>query len=118
LEESQRIVNRNGVLPFHVTGPAKYPDFQFGSPERAWAGFKWGEFSGGRAHGWEVVIPYRVLVIVAALLPAAWLRRQHRLAVAARAGLCPACGYDLRATPDRCPECGREAARKAGNVKV
>ncbi|HWE97016.1 MAG TPA: hypothetical protein VG269_23845 [Tepidisphaeraceae bacterium] len=53
-----------------------------------------------------LALPYWFLVIVFGILPlgpfrAAWQRHKRR-----RRGLCLACGYDIRASTDRCPECG------------
>ena len=40
------------------------------------------------------------------ILPAGVVYRQMQFRRNQRYGKCPVCGYDLRATPDRCPECG------------
>jgi hypothetical protein len=53
-------------------------------------------------------LPYWALAACAAALPAAWIWRTRKSAARSRLsrGLCPTCGYDLRASPERCPECG------------
>lgn len=51
-------------------------------------------------------IPYWFLVIVFVVLPTLWLVDRARQAWRRHAGRCVTCGYDLRATPGSCPECG------------
>ncbi|HSI33200.1 MAG: PQQ-binding-like beta-propeller repeat protein [Phycisphaerae bacterium] len=75
----------------------------------------WGWLSSAHSSGTElgdqsvraVVVPHWPLAALFALAPLAWLggwrdRRRYP------AGHCRGCGYDLRATPGRCPECGHE----------
>jgi len=47
------------------------------------------------------------------LSAARWRRRRVNIAM----NICVRCGYDLRATPQRCPECGMECSN-GGNQKI
>ena len=80
-------------------------------PPTAWnaVGFKW--YRGPTHVG--VCIPYWSIALPVALVPAAWVAGWSRRRRRARTGLCAVCGYDLRASPDRCPECGTPAKVEA-----
>jgi predicted amidophosphoribosyltransferase len=55
---------------------------------------------------WIVVLPHWFITIVFAILPAVWLRHRLRLRRRVKSRLCRRCGYDLRFSAGRCPECG------------
>jgi hypothetical protein len=80
-------------------------------------GFGWGcgDYDKyGRTSGWMLVVPYWFLALVSGI-PVFLLWRKYLRARSRRAkSLCPKCGYDLRATPTRCPECGHIPAIPAG----
>lgn len=80
--------------------------------ERKWGGFAWYSVQSHTPGGLqaEAVAPFWAIASMTALLPLIWillrLRSRVRTRRQKRAGLCRCCGYDLRATPGRCPECG------------
>jgi len=109
---------RDNVRPAALSDDLrKWVGFPSDESEGAWLGFVHGEDTEesdvpllpAACYRSYTAIPYWMPLTAAACLPAArlvhrsfrGLRRRLR-----RAGHCPSCGYDLRATPDRCPECG------------
>jgi hypothetical protein len=55
-----------------------------------------------------VVAPYWSLLALALLPTATLIRRWRRQRLRKKRGQCLSCGYDLRASGARCPECGAE----------
>jgi hypothetical protein len=83
-------------------------------PDRRFSA-RWEEI-GGYGYTTQILrVPDWSLVAALAVLPAIFAFRQiravRRRRRRSRLGLCPACGYDLRASPGRCPECGAVPAK-------
>jgi hypothetical protein len=90
-------------------------------PAWQWLGFDHLAYAqSGRSYGSRtfrrIIFPTWSVALVSALPSIPLLVRIVRRKKWGSAGRCPACGYDLRATPDRCPECGTTAARSAART--
>jgi len=84
------------------------PDDPGFDPE-AVAGFRFHRINAEDVTGFSLSFPIPVVAALFALLPLAdvlMIRRRRRRGRRLAAGLCVRCGYDLRASRDRCPECG------------
>jgi len=98
--------------PFHVATPLGQPVRQYlrlSTPaEHQWWPFGYHAESDPTSGKdmWVVAVPHWATAMLFAAFPAVWGWRRLRRRGRDRVGLCPECGYDLRATPDRCPECG------------
>jgi len=66
---------------------------------RTWMGTRW-------------IFPDWPLLVIGAVLAVPMARRISQRVARCKSGFCPKCGYDLRATPERCPECGTIPAKK------
>jgi hypothetical protein len=69
---------------------------------------------GGKPHvmenGYEVMFPMWFPAFMLGLLPGTLVFQRWREKGRSVDGFCAKCGYDLRGTPERCPECGRKPA--------
>jgi hypothetical protein len=92
-------------------GPLR-PGDQFADRELGGAGW-YTVRNAGAVRSATGVMPFWWITAATAAMPLRWaavrLRSHLRTRRQNRVGLCPACGYDLRASPDRCPECGTPA---------
>jgi hypothetical protein len=57
-------------------------------------------------------LPHWVVALALGGVPGFWWVAVRRSRRARRSGFCAACGYDLRVTPARCPECGHVPAKE------
>jgi len=104
LRSGRVVASRQHLASSYISMPST-PSWRNGggfSFERRRFGGSGGAVS-GKVMAEHLAIPLYPLPLLSGLLPAWRIGRRRRLRTLGR---CVNCGYDLRATPDRCPECG------------
>jgi len=59
----------------------------------------------------QLLAPHWFIALLASFLPLRWMVVRTRIRRMRETAQCVQCGYDLRASPNRCPECGTMVAR-------
>jgi hypothetical protein len=59
-----------------------------------------------KGYRWHVYLPHWAVALALLVFPILRANQYRLHRRRAERGHCPTCGYDLRATPERCPECG------------
>ena len=117
------ILGEGGVVVYHTPDVSQFPRFApYQNRDRKWVFrrvrmakyaatqvppmFSWGWPSRGsldiRLRPWFLTpLFFGSILVLRFILPRRQRRRRRKL------GLCIKCGYDLRASKDRCPECGK-----------
>jgi hypothetical protein len=112
----QRGVVMNGITTQTRAGSELAPHFKEGThPRLERTGFAVGQFQGrgryGTHYDWAVRVPYWTIAALK-LVPHGFVVTRGLRALRSldwnRAGRCADCGYDLRASGERCPECGSD----------
>jgi hypothetical protein len=108
-----KVAGINGsVVSASAFGVTSYA-LEWRSPAHGILGFGWET----RANQWGsyimVTVPFWLVILLLAMPATLRIWQPIRRSRRRRAGCCVNCGYDLRATPERCPECGAAPLKMA-----